>query len=459
MSQRPTPANNTRTGFCYFPDTLHYRESDLDAWLPELKALGASWLTLIAPENRAIPERFIRGLINANIEPILHFHLSAESPPTSNDLATLLKAYESWGVNYITLFNRPNCHDEWAGSSWARQDLVERFLDLYLPLAETVCNHDMYPVFPPLEPGGDYWDTAFLRSALQGIQRRGHERLLEKLSIGAYAWTDNLPINFGAGGPERWPGARPYFTPPGEEDHMSFRIFDWYSAISQAVLGNAPPILILGGGARPGDSKSPNYPPVGENEHSHYNLQIARLMNGDDEAKPDGAQIDPVPDNVLTCNFYLLAASENNPAMKSAWYRTDGTTLPVVQNLQAWRSEKRAPVSNESSKKQELMIKIEKPGGIHNRGKNRTIKHYVLIPSYEWGVADWHLDVTRDFVKKHKATVGFSIEEAAKAERVTVIGGENTFSQEIIQMLITTGCEVMQVTGDGTEIASILETL
>ena len=57
-----------RIGFHYFPDTQHYRQSDLQTWLPLLHELGAGWLTLQAPDNRAIPEAFIRGLIDGGAE-------------------------------------------------------------------------------------------------------------------------------------------------------------------------------------------------------------------------------------------------------------------------------------------------------------------------------------------------------------------------------------------------------
>jgi len=33
-----------RIGFHYYPDTFHYREKDLQTWLPELQGLGAGWL-------------------------------------------------------------------------------------------------------------------------------------------------------------------------------------------------------------------------------------------------------------------------------------------------------------------------------------------------------------------------------------------------------------------------------
>jgi hypothetical protein len=49
MPNFPTPPQNNRIGFHYYPDYNHYRDKDLHKWLPELDALGATWLTLLAP--------------------------------------------------------------------------------------------------------------------------------------------------------------------------------------------------------------------------------------------------------------------------------------------------------------------------------------------------------------------------------------------------------------------------
>ena len=62
---------HSRLGFHYAADSLHYREKDLQTWLPELQKMGAGWLTLQAPAERAVPEVFLSGLLQANIRPIL----------------------------------------------------------------------------------------------------------------------------------------------------------------------------------------------------------------------------------------------------------------------------------------------------------------------------------------------------------------------------------------------------
>ena len=132
--------NTSRLGFHYYPNSTHYREQDLQTWLPVLERLGASWLTLLAPATRAIPESFIRGLQNGGIQPILHFPLSLTEPIQKDELSTLFSSYARWGVRYVVLFDSPNSRSAWSAGVWARQDLVERFLDDFLRVAHEVCS-------------------------------------------------------------------------------------------------------------------------------------------------------------------------------------------------------------------------------------------------------------------------------------------------------------------------------
>jgi hypothetical protein len=451
MNPFPTSFINTRLGFHYYPDTLHYRESDLCAWLPELRTLGASWITLVAPPDRAIPEAFVRGLLESGIQPVLHFHIQPDQCPQINELSLLFNTYTRWGIKYVAMFDRPNLRTAWGPTSWAQNNLVERFLDIYLPLAETALKYDLIPVFPPLEPGGDYWDTAFLRASLQGIQRRGHLQLLEKLVLGAYAWTDNKPLNWGAGGPERWPGARPYHTPANEEDQRGFRIFDWYLTIAQAVLHEPNPIILIGAGSRLGDHGDQNWPIVDEVIHAQKNMTIAqRMVCPVQTISPIASECDPlepVPPEVLACNFWLLSVAPGDPHASQAWFQPEGQNLPIVGALRQWIAER------------QLTPSFSNDTPTVSRSMDHPISHYLLIPTYEWGVADWHLDVIRPFVKKHYPTVGFSLDEALLAKRVTVVGGGLSFSDEDIDKLISAGCIVERISGDGTNIATTLATL
>ena len=452
MKSDTTKINYGRIGFHYYPDMDHYKNSDLNQWLPELKALGANWLSVKASLDRAIPEAFVTGLVNEGIYPILYFNLQIDSKIDINSLELLLQSYKKWGIKHISLFDKPNMHGQWGSSSWTQKGLVDRFLDIFLPLANLIYSNGLTPIFPPLEPSGDYWDTAFLRAALTGIKSRGNTQLLNNMVLGAYAWAGNQPFGWGAGGPERWVGARPYFTPHGEENHLGFRIFDWYNAISEAVLNKKLPILLVACGSNIGDEQNEQLPAVDEISHNFRNLQLARFLSNEHEAMRDGATFEPIPDNILAACFWVLATSEDHPEQKNAWYRSNGTTLPVVQSFQ---SRVASQGSNPGLRKQDKTINTKPP----KQKCVENISHYLLLPNLGEKTTDWNINTLLPFINKYHPTVGYSYKEASQASRVTMIGDEQSFSKDFEDQLRNKGCQVHRIIGNGTSIATQLETI
>jgi hypothetical protein len=438
----PFPARATRIGFHYFPDTYHYRESDLARWLPELSSLGASWLVLKSPVDRAIPENFVRGVIEAGIEPLIDFDLSLITPVSLSDLALLFRAYARWGVHGVLLYSRPNAFDAWTRSTWARQDIVERFLDRFLPLAALALEEGLTPILPPLEPGGSYWDTSFLRSMLISLTRRNPANLLDKLVLSAYAFSHNHDLNWGAGGAEKWSGARAYFTPPDQQDHLGFHIFDWYNEITRSILQRTCPIILFGAGAPADPFKNPQAAYSAE-EHLKINLDIARLLESEVIPVPGKSvdSLEPIPANVIASNFWLLSADPLSAQAPQAWHSLTAEYAGTLQAVKDWYARPHSRRHLNSNNPTDLCHPIE---------------HYLLLPTYDWGIADWHLEVIRPFVKKHLPTIGFSINEALLARQVTIIGNHQSFSDEEIEKLILAGCRIRRIIGDGTSIATQL---
>ena len=443
-----------RLGFHYFPDSLHYREQDFQTWLPEMQNLGASWVTLIAPIERAIPEFFIEGLIASKIKPILHFPLFNNQDKET--FQSLIRTYARWGVKYVTLFDQPNYRKNWTPSAWVQADLVERFLDDFLPLAEIVYQEEIHPIFPPLVPGGDYWDIAFLRTALRNIKRRSEKSLIDSMIIGTYAYTGNRPLDWGFGGPERWPGARPYFTPSGLQDQLGFRVFDWYFAIAQEELGKALPIILLRAGPRIGDHNDETFPPIDDLTHSKIILEIVKqlacnLRNGESPRS--------IPEEVLACNFWLLSTDVDDIYSKDAWYQPDGQTLDCVNIVKEWLEQRETFSKSTINEKEDggNGYSLESQEAILDADLlTHPISHYLLLPHYAWGVADWDMELIREFVQKKHATIGFSLLEALHAARVTVVGGEGAFSEEALNVLRNSGCVVERIDDRGMEFASNL---
>jgi hypothetical protein len=431
----PTPGPN-RFGLHYFPDHLHYRQADLHTWLPHLKGLGCGWLTLLSAPDRAIPEFFLRTLLQEGIQPIVHFNLPMHANPKQKDLHLILEQYARWGVRFVCIFDSPNARTAWPAAAWSRAELVERFLDSFIPLAQRIASAGMLPVFPPLQPGGDYWDTAFLYAALKGLQRRATQDLLSGMALGAYAWAGNHPLNWGAGGPERWPKARPYTRSLSTQDHMAFRIFDWYLAIARSVFGVELPILLMRAGSRLDDASHPNLPAIELDAHTRANFSLIQsLANAPEIAN---LSLEPISQRVLACNFWLLSTAPTSPHKKQAWFQPDGSHLPIVDRVKNWLAS--APVDQYGTAQA-----IRQP-----------ISHYLLLPSFEWGVADWHLEAIRPYVKKYRPTIGFSTAEARLAQKVTVVGEYELFPDDIVEQLLSAGCIVEQIRASGTELAQIM---
>ena len=408
-----------KVGFHYRSDADHYTDKDLSSCLPRIKELDASWVVLNAPLKRAVPEGFITTLKEEGIEPVVHFQITPHQLPSVEEMALFFESYGRWGVKYVILFDRPNQQTGWGPEAWAQSDLTEHFLDLFLPLAEAAVAVGLVPIFPPLEPGGDYWDTSFLRGALEGIKRRASKPLMDRMILSVYARLNGRPLSWGRGGPLSWPEAQPYFTPESSEDQRGFRIAEWYLTISETVLEKKLPTLMLG----------IQGPPSAGEDLSRTLVDGAKLI-----ARQTVDGLDPLPEEIIGGAFWLLTADKDSAEEETAWFKPSGEAKPIV----------------------EIFTHQENSQPDAKRMGEFRISHYLLLPSFDWGVADWHLNITRPFIKRHRPTVGFSLEEAFQAERVTVVGGKEHFSEEQLNQLRSQGILVQRVEGDGTKIASQL---
>jgi hypothetical protein len=289
------------------------------------------------------------------------------------------------------------------------------------------------PVFPVLEPGGDFWDLSFLRLALSGLERRSPD-LVNDLALAAAAPTGTRPLDWGIGGPERWPAARPYQTPVGSQDHLGLRLYDWYQALARAILGRSLPLFLLeAGGMQAGMD------PV---QHASRALAIARLLAGS-PAEEGGESLEPIPAEVAAGCFWLLSAAPGSRQAAEAFFPPSGEPLPAVNALrslagQASPAAKRSPAPTAAR---------------DARTTPAALSHYLLLPAYDWGVDEWHLEALLPFIHLARPALGFSLAEACLARRVTVAGGVQAYPPEAIASLQAAGCQVERILPDGTILA------
>jgi hypothetical protein len=403
------PLSQSKLGFHYYPDSQHFTQKDLDYWRPMLVDLGAAWLTLQASADRAVPEFFVRGLVERGIQPVITIPVPVGAARAAA-LAPVFRSYARWGVEHVVVYDRPNLQQSWPAGDWSRAGLVERFLDHALPHLKAQADAGLTPVFPALEPGGDYWDTAFLSASLKGILRRGEQALLKQMVLGAYAWTNGRPLDWGAGGPTRWSEVRPYRTPDGAQDQRGFRTFEWYAQVANTSVGIHPRILVVAGGAR-----RPTNPSAEDTrKHTEQNLGIIRLLNEDPACRS----------LLLNFAFFALASDGDPEEQASAWFPNLQAPLPVVSAFK----------TRDAAAPSKVMPQPEK-----------VLKHVVLLPNDRKVARDLWSKAADFALARSNALVGTAADAALQADEVTLVGDVEAFSTEFEEKLRSAGCRVQRM--------------
>ena len=412
-------------GFTYFSTPEYLIRKRVETWFPIMSQLGGTQVILPATFSRAIPEDVFQTAKEYGLEPIVHFTTELPLARKFNDLSVILDSYARWGVQYVILGDKPNTKAAWQGTGWQYDNLVDHFLDRFIPIANYVEQIGMTPVLSPLQPGGDYWDTAFIEKVLTGLKRRKMTALLEKICLASYGYSFGRPLSWGAGGPERWPSSRPYLTPEGQEDQIGFQNFEWLQAIALRATGRKIPVFILDAGNTGNTSVAQAADPIIEN----IQLVLEACRGTGIETTVATGENPQLNNNLLGCTFSL------------------DTLLKVFDGELAI----------------DVLASIFKPGNkgisaLFNGSKSqKQISHYLLLPWHDSGVSDVVLNKVRPVIKQLRPTIGFSIEEAAKASKVTVFPDPLLFTDTVIDDLRSAGCSVEVLPQAGIEIATHLQ--
>jgi hypothetical protein len=318
----PRPAGDTGIGFHWFPDMFHYEERHLELFLPKLKAMGASWLTVLSEPAKPIPEPFIRGLVAAAIEPVVRVYTYPIGPIDQVGLAEMCKQYAAWGVHYVHVYNEPNLTDEWGGA--LPGDPVQRFMDLVRPCLATMWRTEgIVPVLTPLAPGGNYRDVTFFRQMLECLFARGQRYLFSKLAVGLHNYALNHPLDWGAGGRRAWPATSETCTPAGSQDSNGFRQYEWYDELVRERVGFSLPMVVGENGALPGSRSDANYPAIDGPLHAERHAEMARRVRAGE-----------TPEYLFNNAFWILSAADGNMFAGQRWFRDSGEPA-LVESVRA----------------------------------------------------------------------------------------------------------------------------
>lgn len=311
IASYPRPAGDTGIGFHWFPDTKHYSKSHLRQFGPSLKALGASWLLLLADFSDEVPESFIKELRARGIEPVVQLQSPFVAPVNSQELGHAARKYASMGVHYLFIYDQPNLQAQW--SKWPGPDTPARFMEFCLNSMETLAlTEGIIPLFPPLAPGGSLNDLEFLQRCLDILTAQASANLKDKMGIAIRNNPGNSPLWWGHGGQKAWPASVAGRCPEGSENHMGFCLYEWYDEIIRASLGHPVLMIATGYGPAPGDRPSEAFPPLNGSLHAERAGAMAEAMMSHQ-----------VPTYLANCVMGLLAAEDGDPFAAHRWFRAD----------------------------------------------------------------------------------------------------------------------------------------
>ena len=407
ITQEETFITN-RIGFHYFLDVEQFKKSDSNLWLPKLAKINAKWLVIQNPEDRAIPEEFIRSFSDAGINLIINFNKDIKSDANLSELSILLNVYGKWGVRYAYLFEKPNLLSQWGEFKWINHNVVETYLKKFIPFAELCLENQIKPIFSPLYPGGDYWDLAFLEESLERLSNLASPRIIENLILSAFGWDWGHSIEWGSGGKKKWPDTKPFYQKQNSQNQQGFRTHEWYLEIAEKVLGKKLPVIILEAGI-PHDHTIGNSAGFGALDNLSA---ITHLLTGKNVYDPKNPELllSPIPSEVIGCNFFILSAKLKNDLFPYMWFSPRGIPLGPARAL---GSTEDAP--NIQHKVQPVLTK--------NSTDEIQFKYrrYVLFTDALKQEISHLLERLDHYIRIHKPHIGFSRIEAANAAYILVI--------------------------------------
>ena len=417
--------NKQALGFEYFSSPEFLVLKRVRDWLPVLKQLGASAVVIQSGFDKAIPEDIFLVARDQQLTPVVHFTMELPLTRKFNEVAFLMDVYAKWGVSEVILGNKPNSKSSWTATAWHYDSIVDHFLDRFIPLANHAVRAGLSPALPPLQPGGDYWDTAFVELVLGGLKRRQMEGILDCLSLTSYGYTFNKPLSWGAGGPERWLGVKPYQTPEGQQDQLGFNNYAWQNAMGLRATGKNFPISILDAGSSGMKFVQSNYQAMKKDIKTIYASILGKLA----------------PNSSKTEMAVMF-----DDSVKQVFFSLDNIAKLMQNKI--------------SSKELIEFFKEPKHAGktiksVEDSGK--VFDHYLLLPAHTSGISDVILNKIRPLIKHRQTTVGFSPSEAKFARKVSIYPDPIVFSDEVIDELRSAGCTVEILPDSGIDIATMIQ--
>ena len=375
----------------------------LDQFISFAKASGTDRTLVEVLSPQSLPAHAISALTQNGIHVDIFLKSTLNEDFDLLSYQDLLNNLAGLNVERVILFDRPNQQNFWKPEVWIQPDLVERFLEKYILLAEYCLEKSLQPVFPPLQPAGDYWDTAFLRLALQSLKEKGKTNLLNAFILSSYGWTYDHPMNWGSGGPECWPSSAPYYTPEDSQDQQGFRGYEWYQAQVKAVLDRRVPILLLQAGRQVEYGKEMTEDAITKQAETVQGILCMLYPDIFSDAQENTPVL--LPETIVSCNFLVDLDWDKLNSLFNGLFSSQST----LTETETPAEEKNIPAPK--------------------------VEHYLLLPDETWQSDEKKAALLKPFLNRYHPVVGTSLNIALDAKEVTLVVTNQEEADEKISIL------------------------
>lgn len=304
LADYPRPKPDSGYGFhinaaAYPPDPVVFEQQIL----PNLKALGATWVTVWLANASPASLDYVKKLIDNGFEVVLRYHPVVPAPhpyyvPDPNELAQFTRL----GVHYIVTGNEPNLKNEnvddrvHSAAEIARQWVVS---------ADRIKAAGGIPILYPMSSGPSGMEM--LRGMLEWMKANNALDALDGAAVAIH----NRPLN----------------KPLDVIDDSSFRTYELVDDLIREYLGHSLPILGTEAGYTFGDLIDPRFPRVSPEGHMNGNLEIIYGFR-------DGRW----RDSLFCQNFWILSGFGTRTFFADWWIENPlyfGQSLPIVEALKS----------------------------------------------------------------------------------------------------------------------------
>jgi hypothetical protein len=385
--------------------------SMLDRAVPVLTRLRATWCLIPHRDEQALG-RAAYAVATKGILPVTRWLCNIDD--NVMDFVRFVRFLRAMNLPaYVQIFNEPSSPHEWRDNLPKPRVFTARW-----------CEHAMRVANEGGFPGLQVLHVQELEAVLRELKALGATQVIERMWFCPHPYGSNHPPDY----PYDELNQRDHPGATLNDDPDTILQFLEFAPVFERELGFVPPFIAGECGWQYGNASDPRYPKIDDAHHAQYHAALFDMFRT--QRLPNGA---PLPEFVYAFCPWILYGPEAD-AWLSSRTGVRQQTLDAIQALPPF-------VRGEGAGTPAPRAAPSPPP------PRFPLRHYLLFGAPR--SVQWHqLILTRTYIARFGVAFGFSVQEALRARRVTIVGDTSQVSLEVEAELKRAGIRVERWLGD-----------